>query len=102
MDLYGIDIKHAYTKKEPVILNDDSYKEYQKVRQQNQNLINTYSSLSADELTGLMNLKLNQSLEELNGLGQVEKNKIAIAYMLQEKNNNLSLSEPQQIIQFLI
>ena len=98
---YGIDIKHAYTKKEPVILNDDSYKEYQKVRQQNQNLINTYSSLSADELTGLMNLKLNQSLEELNGLGQVEKNKIAIAYMLQEKNNNLSLSEPQQIIQFL-
>ena len=98
---YGIDIKHAYTKKEPVILNDDSYKEYQKVRQQNQNLINTYSSLSADELTGLMNLELNQSLEELNGLGQVEKNKIAIAYMLQEKNNNLSLSEPQQIIQFL-
>ena len=48
-----------------------------------------------------MNLELNQSLEELNGLGQVEKNKIAIAYMLQEKNNNLSLSEPQQIIQFL-
>ena len=82
-------------------LNDNSYREYQKITQQNPDLINTYSSLNPEELTKLKALKLNQSLEEINALSKEEKTKIAIAYMLQEKNNNLTYAGPRQVIKFL-
>jgi hypothetical protein len=98
---YGLKIENNHKEKKPIILNDNSYREYAKARQQNPDLINTYSSLSAEDLTKLKTLKLNQSLEEVNALSKEEKTKIAIAYMLQERNNNLSFMEPQQIIQSL-
>ena len=98
---YGLNIENNHKDKKPIILNDNSYREYAKARQQNPDLINTYSSLSTEDLTKLKTLKLNQSLEEVNALSKEEKTKIAIAYMLQERNNNLSFMEPQQIIQSL-
>jgi hypothetical protein len=98
---YGLKIENNHKDKKPIILDDNSYREYAKARQQNPDLINTYSSLSAEDLTKLKTLKLNQSLEEVNALSKEEKTKIAIAYMLQERNNNLSVIRPQEIIRYL-
>ena len=98
---YGLNIENNHKDQKPIILNDNSYREYAKARQQNPDLISTYSSLSTEDLTQLKTFKLNQSLEEVNALSKEEKTKIAIAYMLQERNNNLSFMEPQQIIQSL-